>query len=221
MITNFDPEYKDTLEVKKGERVLPAISRLLIEWINKEYEVQAINVYYDKIIPDDRPRIQIIFERSEDIVKFRENGFGNYLTEKQKAISKKYIDLVNELGLKDSYPINNVFVCYSEFSIIYRSDIYTAVPKNQLNQLFEKYKNEVIWHIHIYGSGLIVFFYTNKQKESSDYDGLIENIKNEYFSVLKPFDEFDYLDKSWVKRESKEDFDNIYESSWFWWSRDH
>lgn len=221
MITSFDLEYKDTLEVKKGEKVLPAISQLLIEWINKEYEVQAINVYYDKITPNDRPRIQIIFESYEDIAKFRENGVGNYLTEKQKAISKKYIELVNELRLKDSHPINDVFVCYSEFSSIYKSNIYNVVPKNQLNQLFEKYKNEVVWQIHIYGSGLIVFFYTNKEKDNSDNDRMIENIKNEYFSVLKPFDEFGYLNKSWVKRESKEDFDNIYKNNWFYWSRGH
>lgn len=221
MITSLDDEYKDTMEVKKGKRILPEISERLIKWINKEYEVHAINIYYDKIIPDDRPRIQIIFENSKDQEKFQENGIGNYLPEKQKAISTKYIELVNELNLRDTHRTDNVFVCYSEFSSIYKSNIFEAVPKNELNVLFEKYKSELVWHIHVYGSGLIVFFYTNDQKDNSDNDMVIENIRNEYFSILKPFDEFDYLNKTWVKRESKEDFDTIYKGNWFYWSRDH
>jgi hypothetical protein len=221
MITSIDPEYKDTIDVLRGERTLPEISQRLIKWINKEYEVQAINVYYDKIIPDDRPRIQIIFENSEDNAKFRENGIGNYLVEKQKAIAEKYIELVKELGLKDSYRTDNVFVCYSEFSSIYRSNIYNSVPKDQLEELFQKYKNQHVWQIQVYGSGLIVFFYTNDEKNSRDNDKMIENLQDEYFSLLKPFDEFGYLNKTWVKKESKEDFDKIYEGNWFYWSRNH
>jgi hypothetical protein len=221
MITNLDPEYKDTIHVISGERTLPEISQRLIKWINKEYEVQAINVYYDKIIPDDRPRIQIIFENSEDNAKFRENGIGNYLVEKQKAISEKYIELVKELGLNDSYPTDNVFVCFSEFSSIYRSNIYNSVPKDQLKELFQKYKNQHVWEIQVYGSGLIVFFYTNDEKNSQDNDKMIDNLQTEYFSLLKPFDDFGYLNKTWVKKESKEDFDNKYEGNWFYWSRDH
>ncbi|MFN6378733.1 MAG: hypothetical protein ACK4WD_05625 [Flavobacteriales bacterium] len=221
MITSLDPEYKDTIQIISGERTLPEISQRLIKWINKEYEVQAINVYYDKIIPDDRRRIQIIFENSEDNAKFHENGIGNYLVEKQKAISEKYIELVKQMGLKDDYPTDNVFVCFSEFSSIYRSNIYNSVPKDQLNELFEKYKNQHVWEIKVYGSGLIVFFYTNDEKNSRDYDKMIENLQTEYFSLLKPFDEFGYLNNTWVKKESKEDFDNIYEGNWFYWSRDH
>jgi hypothetical protein len=221
MITSLDPEYKDTLEIKRGEKILPEISQRLINWINKEFEVQAINVYYDKIIPDDRPRIQVIFENSEDNTKFRENGIGNYLSEKQKSISGKYVELVNELGLKDSHRTDNVFVCYSEFASIYRSNIYNSVPKDQLHELFEKCKNQHVWQIQVYGSGLIVFFYTNDEKNSRDNDKMIENLQIEYFSLLKPFDEFGYLNKTWVKKESKEDFDNIYEGNWFYWSRDH
>lgn len=221
MITSFDPEYKDTIDIKRGEKTLPEISRLLIKWINREYEVSTINVYFDKIIPDDRPRIQIIFENSDDNAKFRENGSGNYLIEKQNAISEKYIELVKELGLKDSHLTENVFVCYSEFSSIYRSNIYNSVPKDQLDMLFEKYKNQHVWEIQVNGSGLIVFFFTNDEKNSRENDKMIEDLQTDYFSLLKPFDEFGYLNKTWIKRESKEDFDNIYEGNWFFWSRNH
>lgn len=221
MITNLDPEYKDTLEVKRKEKKLPEISQRLISWINKEYEVQAINIYFDKNIPDDRPRIQVIFDNAEDKAKFLENGIGNYLREKQKSISVQYIELVKELGLKESHQTDNVFVCYSEFSSINKSNIYNSVPKDRLGELFEKYKNQHVWQIQVYGSGLIVFFYTNNEKNNPDNDTMIENLQNEYFSLIKPFDEFGYLSKTWVKKESKEDFDNIYEGNWFYWSRDH
>lgn len=221
MITSFDPEYKDTLELKREERVLPAISKRLINWINKEYDVNVINIYYDKIIPEDRPMIQIIFENYKDVEKFRENGIGNYLPEKQKAISKKYIELVNELNLNDKYPTNNVFVCYSEFSNIYNSNIYNSVPKDKLNEILEKYQSELVWQINIHGSGLIVFFYTNKEKDNPNNDLMIENLKNDYYTILKPFDEFNYLDRTWIKRDSKEDFDTIYEGNWFYWGMDN
>lgn len=221
MITNFDPEYKDTLELKKGERTLPEISKRLISWINNEYEVNAINIYYDKIIPDDRPRIQVIFENFSDVSKFNENGYGNYLPDKQKAISKKYIELVKELKLKNTHPTNNVFVCYSEFSNIYNSNIYNSVPKNELNKLIEKYQSELVWEFLIQGSWIVIFFYTNKERDNPDNDLMIENLKNDYYSILKPFDEFNYLDRTWIKRDSKEDFDTIYEGSWFNWGMDN
>lgn len=221
MITNFDPEYKDTLELKKGERILPEISKRLISWINNEYEVNAINIYYDRIIPDDRPRIQVIFENFSDVSKFSENGYGNYLPDKQKAISKKYIELVKELKLNKTHPTNNVFVSYSEFSNMYNSSIYYSVPKNELNKLIEKYQSEIVWQIRIDGSWIVVFFYTNRERDNAKNDLMIENLKNDYYTILKPYDEFNYLDRTWIKRESKEDFDTIYKGNWFYWGRDN
>lgn len=221
MITSLDPEYLNTLELKRGNTSLPEISRRLINWINKEYEVGAINVYYDRIIPDNRPRVQIIFENHPDVSKFRENGIGNYLPQKQSAISNQYAELVNELRLHDKFPTHNVLICYSEFSNIYKSNIYNSVPKSHFEKLFEKYKSEYIWRIQINGSGLIVFFFNNLDKKNSKYDFMIESLKKEYFSILKLFDEFGYLNDTWVSRESQEDFDNIYDGSWFNWSRDH
>ena len=221
MITNFDPEYKDTLELKKGERILPEISKRLISWINNEYEVNAINIYYDRIIPDDRPRIQVIFENFSDVSKFSENGYGNYLPDKQKSISKKYIELVKELKLNKTHPTNNVFVSYSEFSNMYNSSIYYSVPKNELNKLIEKYQSEIVWQIRIDGSWIVVFFYTNRERDNAKNDLMIENLKNDYYTILKPYDEFNYLDRTWIKRESKEDFDTIYKGNWFYWGRDN
>jgi hypothetical protein len=78
-----------------------------------------------------------------------------------------------------------------------------------------------VWQIQVNGSGLIVFFFTNDEKNSRENDKMIEDLQTDYFSLLKPFDEFGYLNKTWIKRQSKEDFDNIYEGNWFFWSRNH
>jgi hypothetical protein len=223
MTTRSDPEYKDSMMVKKGEKVLPEISSLLIDWINREYEVHAINVYYDKIIPDDRPRIQVIFENHEDISKFRENGgIGKHIQERQFKISTKYTELVKMLGLEDSHSTDNIFVCYSEFSKLYRSGLNAQVPKIRADELFEKYKGDLIWQIkadETDGTILIVFFYNNEEKNKTFNFHLTQNLKDEYFALLKEFDEFGYLKEVSIDKQSKEDFEKINNGSWSDWGK--
>jgi hypothetical protein len=221
MITSFDPEYQITKEISLGKRKLPEISRRLIEWINEKYKVKAINIYYDILEPDNRSRIQVIFDNHKDVSKFQENGIGNYLPVLQNQIADKYTGLVSEMNLQDSYFTDRVFVCYSDFSSIYRSQLYESVPSNELEDLFKKYTNDLVWQIHLNGSGLIIFFYNNIEKENPDNDAMVERLKNEYFALLKPYDELNYLSRTWILKESKEDFENIYKGDWYNWSRDH
>ena len=63
------------------------------------------------------------------------------------------------------------------------------------------------------------FFYTDeqvKQIKSTDY---AKHLAAKYFEHLKKYDQFDYfqLDTFEVKTDSKENFDNNYESSWFYY----
>ena len=45
----------------------------------------------------------------------------------------------------------------------------------------------------------------------------------EYFAMIKPYDEFSYLDESTelIEMDSKAHFDTVYQSNWFYYHKDH
>jgi hypothetical protein len=93
MITSSDLDYKETKLIKQGKKVLKSPLKELADWINKEYGVKVINIYYD-YIEDHRPRINIIFEFKTDERKFYDKDY-NYNLQKQKSISKKFNELLS------------------------------------------------------------------------------------------------------------------------------
>lgn len=83
MITSSDIDYLETKLIKQGGKVLESPLRDLAEWINKEFNVNVINIHYD-YIQNERPRLGIILE-----FKTYERIFysDNYNYDHKKAIS--------------------------------------------------------------------------------------------------------------------------------------
>jgi hypothetical protein len=233
MVTYHDKEYQLTKLIKQGKSNIDSKFQPLADWINKTYDVQTMNVIYDIINPDKRPRLQIIFEFGKDKVKFLNSNF-NFDSEKQQAIADQFIKSLQTQGLikKESilsfltketmeYKTDDLLVVFSAFEPIARDEANESVPIEQIQKLKEQIANKDIWEIKNSFSAAIFFFYTEVQVESNSKNGVKEELSQRYYDLLKQYDEFDYfkrVDYS-VLLDSKENFDNKYQSNWFYYFR--
>ena len=76
MLMPSDRDYKVTKSIKCGKRVLDSPYYELAQWIKFEFNAVVLNIYYDLIKPENRPRLNIVFEFENDNVKFNNDQLG-------------------------------------------------------------------------------------------------------------------------------------------------
>lgn len=234
MIVSTDPDYLDTKLIKQGAKELEPVLKELADWIQKKYTTPVLNIYCDKIDTDqERPRINIIFEYCSDVEKFRDN-IGNYDTKKQNSIADQFrlivkstsipnLNLSPELFTKvhSSLEIERLLVIFSAFEPIVREEINHKIPQAEIDGLKKALAAKNVWEIFREFATTTVFFETDKQIEDYRKSGILEQIQNIYFRLLKRYDEFDYIkhDTSILNFDSRENFEMNFESNWFYYSR--
>ena len=116
MITPRDEDYQQTKRLKKTGAPLKSPFKELADWIGTNYGVRVLNVVYDTVIPDNRPRLSVILERQEDALKFRKGALGNFNRIDQKRVQERFEsillerrDLKAKLANKDFWEISRCF----------------------------------------------------------------------------------------------------------------
>jgi hypothetical protein len=233
MITSSDKDYKETKQILLGKKVLKPEFQPLAEWIDQTYGVKTINVFYDTIDKGTRPRLEICFEHPREKSLFKgPNGF-NFDSDKQKAIGEKFKEtlvkqgLIKESGLfglfkkppTSKYKTENIWVIYGDFESIARSEANESVPENKVKELKAELANKAIWKISRAFSGTTVFLYTDEQVKKYENSEEYKEWTNKYFDLLSQYDEFGYFKREFfsVYLDSKENFDNNYESNWYYY----
>lgn len=231
MVTHSDKEYQLTKLIKQGKASMSEEFKLLAALIDRTFNVKTLNIIYDVLEYDKKPRIQVIFEYRDDEQKFIDWPF-NYNPEKQKAIAEMFTELIQEKGLAKriklfsflstdnyKYQTKDIFVCYGAFAPIAVEETYGKISSEQLEALRVKLGDKNIWKIITgFGTG-IIFFYTNEQAEDCKQNGIIARLSDCFFDIVKPYDEFNYIKKEGftVSVDSKENFDKNYESNWYYY----
>lgn len=214
MILSTDNDYQETKLIKQGKKKIGPRFEGLAAWINVEYDVNVLNVYYERIASDYNEhflRLSIIFEYERDELKFRDDYLGVFDPEKQKVVAAKFGELVNEP--------KEVFVVFSSFEPIARSEANEAIPQTVIKSLKEKFANPQIWEISRFSTGVTFFFYTARQVHENTQNGYKNILADAYFELLKRYDEFDYFRRESfsIGLDSKENFDNNYQSNWYYY----
>jgi len=230
MITPSDNGYKLTKLIKQGKATMNGEFKLIAEWIDKTYGVKTMNIIYDTIDNETRPRLNIIFEKHSDEEIFRSKfGFDQV---KQKEIALQFKKTLIAQGLtknktiwssfslndSDKYKTKNIWIIFSAFEPIAKIESYRSISTDEIQGLMLSLNMSDLWEIHnnTYDTATF-FFYTDKQIEKYSKNGEKEILIEKYFELLKKYDEFDYLKKEEVsiQFDSKENFDNYYKGSWF------
>lgn len=228
-----DKDYKETKQIMLGKKLIKPEFEPLAEWIDKTYGVKTINIFYDTIDKGTRPRLEICFEHPQEKAKFMgSNGF-NFDTEKQKCIGEKFKDSLKEQGLiqetgflglfkksaNSKYKTENIWVIYSDFESIARIEANEGVPEEKVKALKNELNNQDIWEISRAFSGTTIFLYTDKQVKNYENSEEHKKWTDKYFDLLSQYDQFQYFKRGFfsVHLDSKENFDNNYESNWYYY----
>jgi putative heme iron utilization protein len=229
MYFSSDKLYKLSKEALRGRKQEEVYERL-IHWVNLRYKINAIYVDFNIESNGKQSKLHLILKDQSDYQKMLDNSGYNSII--QDEIAGKFREILRE---EDSdidtkiiaekvfkffrKPKTNIWVCYSNFINVYSAEISTELTKNEIKTLVEKYKVGNIWEIHTNGFYITVFFEKESHIEENKENLFFENLKREYFEIVKQKDEFGFFkkDKIILLFDSKENFDKNFESNWYYY----
>lgn len=234
MIMPSDKEYKATKQILLGKATINPDFVDLANFIDTTFGVKTINIIYDTIDKEKRPRLNICFEFEREKQSFNENGgHFNFDSKKQQIIANKFKQtlkeqkIVKEKRLFDfltksqnkKYKTDNIWVFYSAFEPIARIESNENIPQSKVDQLKNEIDNKDLWEISRAFSGTTFFLYTDEQAKRYENSETRKIWADKYFNILEPYNEFGYFkrDNFSIYLDSKENFDNNYESNWYYY----
>jgi len=218
MITPSDLEYIRAKQIKRGEKTIPYPYSELADWIQSKYSVNVLNVSYCIVEPVNKPRLSIDLEADVDRQVFERTRYC-LDSKKSSAVLKKFKEIADSEYLDLSF--ENIFVIFSAFEPIARIEANENVPEKLASALIQQFHNENIWSVQKLFSALIVFYYSETEKDQAIKTGMTKRFQEAYADIIEPYDEFGYLSSNPIVPEidSKENFDSNYKGSWFYYWR--
>lgn len=233
MIIPSDKEYTQTKRIILGKEKMKPEFVPLAEWIDQTYDVKTINIIYDTL-DSKTPRIQICFEFEKEKNKFLTHDISYFDKPKQKAIGQKFSEIIIQQGLSKnnnsisyilglnkngSYLTDNVFVIYGAFEPVAKLEATYKIKNEQTEEFIKSFNNIDIWTISIGFTSPTFFMFTDEKVREYDKPEIKEMWADKYFEFIKPFDEFNYFKRNNIQVliDSKENFDNNYESNWYYY----
>ena len=231
MIFTSDKDYKSTKKIKQGILKIKEEFEPLAKWIDQKYDVKTLNIIFDYIHKNkSQPRIQICLEYAKDKGKFMNNRTYNFDEIKQNEIANKFGEITSKYELKNksiwikkllglTYKSNNLFVYFSDFETIAKDEANKNIPDNEIKKLKSEINNPEIWMIDRRFNSATFFLYTDEQIKKYQDSELHKKWNEQYFDILKKYDEFGYFKKDFysIFLDSKENFDTNYESNWYYY----
>ncbi len=236
MITSTDIEYQNAKLIKQGKEEIDITFKQLADWISDKYKVKVLNINHKLMDNQDKIRVGIAVDSYSDYLKFKEDDerWSNYDSAIQDEIAEKYLELNNNvlkiqsdkkiLGLfaKQEKPkVNDIFVATSAFEPIAKEEVNSQIPEKRIKELISEINSSEIWTIARCFAKTTLFVFTDKQKADFKNIDNYKDIENSYFELLKEYDEFNYWKREnfTLEIDSKQNFDNNYKSSWFYYDR--
>lgn len=215
MITPRDEDYLQTKIIKRTGASLESPFKELAAWIAAQYGVHVLNVVYDTVIPDNRPRLSVVLESEADVARFRAGALVNFNAIDQKRVKERFESTIAEQNDR-RFPTAGLFVIFAAFEPVARAEANESIPEQEVHDLQARLANEELWEISRWDEHVTFFFYTDDQVKRAQALGLTEKYAKEYARLVERYDEFGYLKKRGISVafDSKENFDNNYEGTW-------
>ena len=234
MVASSDKEYKLAKRIRQKKAEINSDFEQFSKWISEKYKVNVLNITHEIMNHDNRIRIGIAVETENDEIKFKESDelWANYNEKIQNDIAEKYLNLENILKIPNGKTLfgktkslkpelKDIFVSASAFEPLAKEEANTLIPENRIEKLLSKLKRKEVWTLSRCFGSATLFVLKDEQKEEIKNSNFFKELENNYFQLLKEYDEFNY----WKRNEfsigidSKQNFDENYESSWFYYYR--
>jgi len=215
--------YIETRRLKLGEKVLPEHFKVLQAWINSHYEINALNIVFDKIDIGPHkgsPRLNVIIDKESDYQKMFRKPFVP-IEKHTKAIAKRFVKIIKDSGFERKYDLDNILVIYSDYSYDSMSKVCELFIQNDKKNIMSKFVDSNIWDITGFSSWIVAFYMTVTDLNENIKNGTNENIKDECLRLIKQYDEFDYFNEKTLKLtfDSKQNLDENYQGNSFFYFR--
>ncbi len=209
--------YEQCRKLKLGKASLPPLSGELKRWIDAEYAVNVINVVCDRL-PDQRPRLDVIVETRADYAKLS-NEYFSPNEQIQKAIAQRFFEIVAEFGLEGKYGAGQAWVFCEDFSSTAMARACDHLLHEDIRGVMQKFSAANIWTITGFSSWVAVFYNRDGDVEANGKNGTSDLIKKECFRLVKPYDEFDYInfDNFYITFDSKQNLDEHYQGNLYYY----
>ena len=106
---------------------------------------------------------------------------------------------------------------FSAFEYVAKQEAGGNISDRAIQKLKSKLNDRNIWEISNSSGYLTIFYYSESQAlKNTD---IIERVRNEFFEIISPYNEFNYFTKDnlFIFLDSKENFDNNYDSNWYYY----
>jgi len=214
MITSSDSEYYSTKQIKQRKAKLEPVFAELASWIAAKWQVSVLNIVYDPANELHEPRLQVIVEQREDEIIFRDGL--NFDAFKLHEIVLRFSEIVTRQKNTD-FELKNLFVVFSAFAPLAIEELVGTLTKKRIDHLMAQIANPELWTINQCLGNVTFFFYTEDQMHKYDRQGFKKIYSQFCLALLKPYDEFGYLNENVfsVNFDSKKNFDKKYSGNWF------
>jgi hypothetical protein len=222
MIAPSDDDYRQTKLLKISGALLPSPYLDLAEWINARHGVHVLNLILDSVQPNDRARLNVVFESREEERRFREESGITFDANKQAEIRDKFRSVAGDV-IAHRYDLARLLVIFSAFEPVARTDANWLIADSAIQRLKGSLNDNNLWEIRRGFESATFFLYTDTQVKAYESAGARDRFTREYAKLAAPYDDFGYLAKRplSVLLDSKETFDTTYKSNWFYYDKDH
>jgi len=232
MYTLTDKSQFQARAIKLGKHKLATVHLELMDWITKQYGVQALDFYCEtRATSKGSPQqlVHVILDTVEDVKKMQANRADNkviaerFLKYFKSADSNSITDPLKSTDLSpDSYrDESNPF---PEIIVTYRplkgpdDKIIQAMLDDEQRAVLKTF--ESVWTM----SMAVVFYYTNAQVKENLTNGISARIIEALGQVAEKYGfnpgssyRYGYNGGSSYRFDSKEAFDRDYESNWYYY----
>src|SRR5688572_17332685 len=122
MITSADEDYLETKLIKQVGGSLDSPFQELAAWIYVKYEVIALNIRYDKIMPDQRPRLTVVLDTDEDERRLRGTERFHSDPIKTREIAEQFSSIIRSLPEVKQFNTDRMFVIFHSFEKVARRE---------------------------------------------------------------------------------------------------
>ena len=211
-------DYIESKNLKKGLITLKSPLLDLQNWFMDEYGVKPLNLIYEFLEHNQKPRLTLVWDTREDTLKF--NPDWREFKNKEEIIVKKFQELSEPY--KD-YSAERMFMINGGFSYLAITEANQKVKEEEIENLIKELSEFEIWKIMKRESSARFFFFTEEQVEKYKQEEYINYLSNRYYELVNKYDEFGYLEKSGLKIsvDSKYNIEIIYKGNWGGYLRDN
>jgi hypothetical protein len=210
--------YAQTCKLKRSGSTLEPAFNQLADFMKIKYQAEMLNYILEDA--EHTPKLNIILNTTKQYNKMhdRKNSY-SYNQKYREAIRLHFKEIVKESGLKVSFSIDDLFICYTDFEFEAGERAVKQMLHDHHDKLAARFHSHNLWDIIGRFSSINVFYLTNADVKHNKANGNCEELKAELNRAIKDYDEFDYFsdDSLQVYFDSKQNLDHQYEGNLYYY----